>query len=155
MRGKPLAAAAMSYRGRITPAGAGKTVTASRMCSGTLDHPRRCGENLSAVRYVQALLGSPPQVRGKRPTSFPSSLQTRITPAGAGKTRLCPYSYFGFKDHPRRCGENTHCTSRAAYKPGSPPQVRGKPRLQKPCMTRFRITPAGAGKTFTHFSKPR
>ena len=60
---------------------------------------------------------------------------------GVGKT---------YADHPRRCGENYVINIVMCLKQGSPPQVRGKLRtLKRPC-NRFRITPAGAGKT--HFN---
>ena len=70
-----------------------------------------------------------------------------ITPAGAGKTEvisiICPL----IQDHPRRCGENDFFEIIGYVRIGSPPQVRGK-QVSFSCFTyRFRITPAGAGKT--------
>ena len=50
---------------RITPAGAGKTRHGRTDSGCHRDHPRRCGENISAVRLIASLQGSPPQVRGK------------------------------------------------------------------------------------------
>ena len=52
-------------------------------------------------------------------------------------------------DHPRRCGENREELVRQPLKYGSPPQVRGKPFVAVFRFTGERITPAGAGKTFT------
>ena len=91
------------------------------------DHPRRCGENLRAW-------SSPPSPCG-------------ITPAGAGKT-VCTTTHTPVQwDHPRRCGENAPFLRRTVRRPGSPPQVRGKPPYSFFCNTHSRITPAGAGKT--------
>ena len=50
---------------RITPAGAGKTYRVSAVQGNLWDHPRRCGENPPWLAVAHAMLGSPPQVRGK------------------------------------------------------------------------------------------
>ena len=49
----------------ITPAGAGKTSGSPFVHKQVRDHPRRCGENLTATRPTRLMSGSPPQVRGK------------------------------------------------------------------------------------------
>ena len=54
-------------------------------------------------------------------------------------------------DHPRRCGENFQHVRNAAFFKGSPPQVRGKRKTARAHSGRFRITPAGAGKTYIIF----
>ena len=74
----------------------------------------------------------------------------RITPAGAGKTKTSWYSSVRFRDHPRRCGENTFYGRRPICGWGSPPQVRGKPFQPSLRVDIIRITPAGAGKTLHH-----
>ena len=133
---------------RITPAGAGKTVTVQSIISQSTDHPRRCGENLNQHSDKRLRRGSPPQVRGKRFLRAETTVCTRITPAGAGKTYRQHEHVETAEDHPRRCGENTLAVLIAHLEPGSPPQVRGK---RKPLPLRRaagRITPAGAGKTF-------
>ena len=71
----------------------------------------------------------------------------RITPAYAGKTILFAIGGQGMKDHPRVCGENTPGGDAAFARAGSPPRMRGKLLPRKPCMMRFGITPAYAGKT--------
>ena len=91
---------------RITPAGAGKTFAPS---------------GIHAV-YV----GSPPQVRGKPTDARPDFQRMRITPAGAGKTQRTPNPAIQFRDHPRRCGENSLLRAVECLIKGSPPQVRGK-----------------------------
>ena len=53
------------------------------------------------------------------------------------------------QDHPRRCGENKEAQAIKVLCTGSPPQVRGKPRGGDEVDGKFRITPAGAGKTMT------
>ena len=52
-------------------------------------------------------------------------------------------------DHPRRCGENYLFRFYMTPSEGSPPQVRGKPRSTSDSCNSSRITPAGAGKTFS------
>ena len=50
----------------ITPAGAGKTVWKAASGRVHWDHPRRCGENWAFAPVAACMIGSPPQVRGKR-----------------------------------------------------------------------------------------
>ena len=87
VRGKHLGGAPYSKSPRITPAGAGKTVRTGRRSRFSRDHPRRCGENWSILRF------------GRKPP--------RITPAGAGKTLRVLLKMQPHRDHPRRCGENS------------------------------------------------
>ena len=132
---------------RITPAGAGKTLSAVLTKCVNSDHPRRCGENddgdISRLRDI----GSPPQVRGKPQTALYRICQRRITPAGAGKTFALLNITHRAWDHPRRCGENQSGVTRLLENIGSPPQVRGKLTCFRQCGLPNRITPAGAGKT--------
>ena len=72
----------------ITPAGAGKTVMNYMLVALKEDHPRRCGENHRDREATSARDGSPPQVRGKPLFLVLLALSLRITPAGAGKTRV-------------------------------------------------------------------
>ena len=155
-------------RGRITPAGAGKTSQPALRHAFSQDHPRRCGENYKQSLTRCRRLGSPPQVRGKlravhrdfvavedHPRRCGENcadvpVQTgakRITPAGAGKTRLQQRAQCQRRDHPRRCGENSAWGCIEYAHPGSPPQVRGKLPSSIASSILYRITPAGAGKT--------
>ena len=135
MRGKLRYNLAKVIQIRITPAGAGKTVFTPAATSACRDHPRRCGENTTRLLWGLTLLGSPPQVRGKRDGVTVSKSYPGITPAGAGKTWIYPR---------RTCGSG-----------GSPPQVRGKPRTCAIFSISARITPAGAGKTDRHWETTR
>ena len=94
-------------------------------------------------------------MRGKQASPQSESKSTRITPAGAGKTRLALSSSFRLWDHPRRCGENVFVYALRRVSAGSPPQVRGKPFDLLSIIRKDRITPAGAGKTWNNASKPK
>ena len=147
MRGKLVGYCILTAFRRITPAGAGKTSVCVSGCIFSWDHPRRCGENGIYRQQRKTLTGSPPQVRGKPQFNKLFRCNTRITPAGAGKTSTDTLRNLRTRDHPRRCGENSRalaCRSRAR---GSPPQVRGKQMPTMPAALLRGITPAGAGKT--------
>ena len=168
MRGKREIINIRPRRGRITPAGAGKTSQPALRHAFSQDHPRRCGENYKQSLTRCRRLGSPPQVRGKlravhrdfvavedHPRRCGENcadvpVQTgakRITPAGAGKTRLQQRAQCQRRDHPRRCGENSAWGCIEYAHPGSPPQVRGKLPSSIASSILYRITHAGAGKT--------
>ena len=172
VRGKQNSNTSGKRHNGITPAGAGKTVAVIGTPADDADHPRRCGENFSGIAFMDLSMGSPPQVRGKQRIALFFFGICGITPAGAGKTVLelrvfsfvpgsppqvrgklywnCAYFHL-FRDHPRRCGENQNVAKSRRLGLGSPPQVRGKPlglRVRSPPK---RITPAGAGKTFTKY----
>ncbi len=86
-------------------------------------------------------------MRGKHSGTVFAPCITRITPAGAGKTKIKPTYRPDKTDHPRRCGENDTIISWTAKEIGSPPQVRGKLVCKVFNLLSIRITPAGAGKT--------
>ena len=149
MRGKLNYYLARKLRERITPADAGKTSRKAIAFSLSSDHPRGCGENSTVCADMLVSSGSPPRMRGKRPISLPSSLQTRITPADAGKTKPCTKATLNERDHPRGCGENPVCRKSSRRASGSPPRMRGKHRQRTDLLLLCRITPADAGKTHT------
>ncbi len=126
VRGKPRGAIAYGGGLRITPAGAGKTSDAVKLQRFAGDHPRRCGENWTAIRTQRCFPGSPPQVRGKPQCHRVRNPPAGITPAGAGKTGFTEVTGDDAKDHPRRCGENQAVRKFLINSDGSPPQVRGK-----------------------------
>ena len=71
----------------ITPARAGKTVSAIWRPESNQDHPRSCGKDVYIRRQRLACVGSPPLVR-ERPSVYSDKMERlRITPARAGKTQ--------------------------------------------------------------------
>ena len=88
-------------------------------------------------------------MRGKPPLPALCSRTQRITPAHAGKTLLKRADDGNRTDHPRACGENAACSAAARYPHGSPPRMRGKRGIYRPCCHVVRITPAHAGKTLS------
>ena len=147
VRGKPAQRDSLGSCARITPAGAGKTVSGNTMSDIFTHHPRRCGENQTVTAASATAVASPPQVRGKRIESANVPPYDRITPAGAGKTN-CPARRARLAvDHPRRCGENMIPPCRLCVNTGSPPQVRGKRDTDGQTADVTGITPADAGKT--------
>ena len=150
MRGKLQIRRRTQPQTRITPAGAGKTKAKERIFAMPTDHPRRCGENLFQPTEGTLSAGSPPQVRGKPIVCKIFCKHGRITPAGAGKTAHRPAGRPCHRDHPRRCGENVSAICEGHAVPGSPPQVRGKRSVRADERHADRITPAGAGKTYTN-----
>ena len=86
-------------------------------------------------------------MRGKLPSISSGNDLTRITPAGAGKTKTPTSAVLLARDHPRRCGENCAGCAVQRLPVGSPPQVRGKQFNTLRKTVTDGITPAGAGKT--------
>ena len=86
MRGKAFRVGHAGRRAGITPAHAGKSSVRPVQGFTDRDHPRTCGEKITAAIAFAALLGSPPHMRGKV-HHFPSNIGARrITPAHAGKS---------------------------------------------------------------------
>ena len=149
MRGKRSIPCPSRDRYRITPADAGKTGWVRYFITCTQDHPRGCGENPLGVMRASTSVGSPPRMRGKPTSKTAIIFCRRITPADAGKTVLLRKSNPQGQDHPRGCGENCRCLSRALSKAGSPPRMRGKPGADIAVWAVSGITPADAGKTIS------
>ena len=112
-----------------------------------LRSPRVCGENALPAKAAVTTLGSPPRVRGKGNLYLRQMRRNGITPACAGKSLISRSSRSQSKDHPRVCGEKTHCTRSSVDAQGSPPRVRGKACWLHPAGGFCRITPACAGKS--------
>ena len=64
-----------------------------------------CGEKGMLRLKHSRKLGSPPHVRGKAPKGQRPLLDTRITPACAGKSADLTAGFPSPLDHPRMCGE--------------------------------------------------
>ncbi len=73
---------------RITPAYAGKSGLKGKPLLAREDHPRLCGEKFRHARWNASGRGSPPPMRGKAFSINCRKLDTRITPAYAGKRIL-------------------------------------------------------------------
>ena len=98
-------------------------------------------------------LGSPPRMRGKPTINVQNANFTRITPADAGKTYAAAACTISHEDHPRGCGENSPMPMFADNAAGSPPRMRGKRFASYSPTLPYRITPADAGKTLSHFQR--
>ena len=88
MRGKPHRPKERGGTPGITPADAGKTAAITIFAAVLWDHPRGCGENLSALFLMTACTGSPPRMRGKLSCGISGGSGAGITPADAGKTTV-------------------------------------------------------------------
>ena len=86
-------------------------------------------------------------MRGKLEDKMRVYIESRITPADAGKTVYRRDSLHLRKDHPRGCGENCPLSGAHGLTLGSPPRMRGKPELANSASAAVGITPADAGKT--------
>ena len=147
MRGKGVKQSNSRIRMGITPAYAGKRPSGQWPLLTGWDHPRVCGEKLTAEPKTAKKTGSPPRMRGKASGAGFASVPLRITPAYAGKRGHPAGSALGFLDHPRVCGEKLVYNVLYYACKGSPPRMRGKEtgktrRVQWPG-----ITPAYAGKS--------
>ena len=118
----------------------------TRLCGGQ-DHPRLCGEKSSTSVLYLTIPGSPPPMRGKVYNSSRVEQRNRITPAYAGKSRICWRKSRGIWDHPRLCGEKCCNPITIFFTLGSPPPMRGKVRSRLFLIRFLRITPAYAGKS--------
>ena len=110
----------------ITPACAGKSPAMSPGHITLRDHPRMCGEKKNANPREITIVGSPPHVRGKGTRVVHDRNGRGITPACAGKSRLCACGCLQMRDHPRMCGEKVSTKKILNSYLGSPPHVRGK-----------------------------
>ena len=131
----------------ITPACAGRSEMEEKSGQQKKDHPRVCGEKISAITSCAFGMGSPPRVRGEEPQRGGGQSLHRITPACAGRS-LCAVPHIpAQKDHPRVCGEKYAPSRQTCTGIGSPPRVRGEDRKCFFCNKKSRITPACAGRS--------
>ena len=132
------------------------------------DHPRGCGENVTAFDGQPLELGITPADAGKTSGRTVGGLSCWDHPRGCGENALgiwlhtCmtgspprmrgkpagqPCMCAVCKDHPRGCGENVFIRVKRAERNGSPPRMRGKHGFGDVWVRIPRITPADAGKT--------
>ena len=152
MRGKACFDFDAKIRNGITPAYAGKRLSSARYMRYRQDHPRLCGEKLTARSIISSTRGSPPPMRGKVFVGCQIFFLSRITPAYAGKRKFRRLFLDEFRDHPRLCGEKSSMVHRPCKKTGSPPPMRGKVKKEIKKIQEQRITPAYAGKSFRRLS---
>ena len=146
MRGKGRKSRRRNRRDRITPAYAGKSNIVETVKALPGDHPRLCGEKWHIGHSITRQKGSPPPMRGKDLAFDKSVPADRITPAYAGKSWMHFMIFFFTRDHPRLCGEKWRESISTKYVRGSPPPMRGKGFRAFPSTSKYRITPAYAGK---------
>ena len=146
MRGKAVSGQSPPTRYRITPAYAGKSGRGSTSCFLYRDHPRLCGEKLERIRLYKPDSGSPPPMRGKVYAAVSMPDTVGITPAYAGKSQHGERDSGKSEDHPRLCGEKHNKFVIVFHMKGSPPPMRGKAHFKYFSSSKYRITPAYAGK---------
>ena len=111
-------------------------------------HPRSRGENRVIAAFSCCLRGSSPLTRGKLAERLLRRAQGRLIPAHAGKTTDEELAAGESGAHPRSRGENRITRTTRVIAAGSSPLTRGKPRNSSARVTRGRLIPAHAGKTF-------
>ncbi len=151
MRGKGLGASKGCDGVGITPACAGKSASHGCCSRGWRDHPRVCGEKVSAIHRESASLGSPPRMRGKVTSGMLFLAFIGITPAYAGKRQMARKAGRTKPDHPRVCGEKPLPDPERIFQVGSPPRMRGKVPPHCCFCPAHGITPAYAGKSLWLF----
>ena len=107
MRGKESASFTIPAYHGITPAHAGKSISAPTYRTCIRDHPRPCGEKAGLEVEVCGRWGSPPPMRGKERHLIQTGCMARITPAHAGKSERSTSLRASLQDHPRPCGEKS------------------------------------------------
>ena len=126
---------------------AGKKASAAALHVTPSRKPRTCGEKYRENAEAMRVQGSPPRMRGKATGWLFTKIETRITPAYAGKRVLPVRNSWMQQDHPRVCGEKTREVGKAGSLEGSPPRMRGKAVSSGDKPSANRITPAHAGKS--------
>ena len=148
MRGKEPKASSSDASAGITPAYAGKRQSPRAVRQQARDHPRVCGEKAPVGKVHLIGRGSPPRMRGKGPTPAREALESRITPAYAGKSSKDISVSSHIRDHPRICGEKGTPWRNRLRSMGSPPHMRGKEMQGLGRESSPGITPAYAGKSW-------
>ena len=146
-RGKGRRKLWLTFRLRITPAYAGKSVWEVSYGATTKDHPRLRGEKVPVGKAGEENPGSPPPTRGKEGRPGNRFVSSRITPAYAGKSQRTASGPAEIEDHPRLRGEKPNTDTPRVTVEGSPPPTRGQAHLPRTTTRCNRITPAYAGKS--------
>ena len=110
-----------------------------------------CGEKQYVRCFCVFFVEDHPRVCGEKFSAFLAAMTTeRITPAYAGKSGTYSSIWQFSRDHPRVCGEKEVMLNTQIYRLGSPPRMRGKADSPSARFRVHRITPAYAGKSFSH-----
>ena len=88
MRGTPAVYQKPHILAGIIPAYAGNTYVGQWRQYDQRDHPRVCGEHITAMKHVNSMLGSSPRMRGTLVDGFGKLGIFGIIPAYAGNTKL-------------------------------------------------------------------
>ena len=131
----------------IIPACAGNTLLLEHIGAKFRDHPRVCGEHITATEDDHIIPGSSPRVRGTPDAVCRELRGGGIIPACAGNTRPEWRRQAGSRDHPRVCGEHDSAGSVSTGSLGSSPRVRGTPLDRVEDVADRGIIPACAGNT--------
>ena len=138
----------------IIPAYAGNTNTQALTALGVEDHPRVCGEHISACWNPFVHLGSSPRMRGTHSHSMVTARQHGIIPAYAGNTEVSMKCWTVPRDHPRVCGEHHAVIIFNFGVSGSSPRMRGTHPREFVAQVGEGIIPAYAGNTVNHGLAP-
>ena len=134
-------------KGRIIPAHAGFTTTATAPWLRRRDHPRTRGVYTSLPPRPPLRAGSSPHTRGLRPQWLSCRRSSGIIPAHAGFTVQMRGSDDGQQDHPRTRGVYTTFNLPNLQGRGSSPHTRGLRSRCEDVSRGRRIIPAHAGFT--------
>ena len=114
MRGTQSCWLVLLASGGIIPAYAGNTSPSRLIHSSYGDHPRVCGEHLSATTLRHVKEGSSPRMRGTRHGWRADVYDVGIIPAYAGNTVGMLLEAALCEDHPRVCGEHSNRSGQSA-----------------------------------------
>ncbi len=132
----------------IIPACAGSSTRTSKATTGRWDHPRVCGEQVTALRQTSMNVGSSPRVRGAGHRRCDALGRTGIIPACAGSSHSFASQRECSRDHPRVCGEQWPPHAPRWCPPGSSPRVRGAGGRTRSLKLASGIIPACAGSSY-------
>ena len=136
-----------SGRGRLIPARAGRTTTATRRQPWAAAHPRSCGADLQRLCVTAIQVGSSPLVRGGPGDRVGEADSPRLIPARAGRTGSRSSAPRCRAAHPRSCGADGTPKGGVGGYLGSSPLVRGGHPARRARRHGRRLIPARAGRT--------
>ena len=105
-----------------------------------------------SLRYLMAVKGLSPRLRGNRTSCGRRRLFPGTIPAPAGKPIGQSSNFTATRDYPRACGETADCTELEFFDEGLSPRLRGNPRRHSALGIPQGTIPAPAGKPATSMS---